>query len=131
MPERDTVLVIDDENGVRQSFKMVLKSDYNVLLAETGAKGIEMFKNNSVNLILLDILLPDLDGIELLERLKGMDPNVEIIMVSAVKEIPMAVKAMKLGAYDYVTKPFIVEDIKNMVGTYRILNRKDLNPSTA
>ncbi|MBN1848208.1 MAG: sigma-54-dependent Fis family transcriptional regulator [Deltaproteobacteria bacterium] len=115
MDEIETVLVIDDENGVRESFKMVLKSQYNVLLAETGQKGIEVFKDNAVDLILLDILLPDMNGIDLLERLKGMEPNVEIIMVSAVKEIPMAVKAMKLGAYDYITKPFVVEDIKNVV----------------
>jgi DNA-binding NtrC family response regulator len=124
MPERGTVLVIDDENGVRQSFKMVLKSEYNVLLAETGRKGIEIFKDNAVDLILLDIILPDLDGIELLEKLKGMDPNIEIIMVSAVKEVPMAVKAMKLGAYDYITKPFVVEDIKNIVS--RALEKHNL-----
>ncbi len=115
MSEKDTILVIDDENGVRQSFKMVLKSDYNVFLAETGEKGIEIFKDNSVDLILLDIILPDINGLDLLEKLKGMDPNVEIIMISAVKEIPTAVKAMKLGAYDYVTKPFIIEDIRNIV----------------
>ena len=115
MSKKDIILVVDDEKGVLQSFKMVLKTDYNVLLAETGEKAIKILKENSVDLILLDIILPDINGIDLLEKLKSMDPNVEVIMVSAVKEIPTAVKAMKLGAYDYVTKPFVVEDIRNIV----------------
>ena len=115
MSKKDSILVVDDEKGVLQSFKMVLKTDYNVLLAETGEKAIKILKEDSVDLILLDIILPDINGIDLLEKLKSMDPNVEVIMVSAVKEIPTAVKAMKLGAYDYITKPFVVEDIRNIV----------------
>ena len=95
MEKKNTVLVIDDENGVRESFRMVLRKEYNVLLAKTGQEGLDIFKENSVDLILLDIILPDADGIDLLEKLKGMDPNVEIIMASAVKEIPTAVKAIR------------------------------------
>ena len=115
MDSKSTVLVVDDENGIRESFKMILKDEYHVLLAETGEEALEIFKNNPVDLIMLDILLPDINGIELLERLKGMDPNTEIIMVTGVKEIQTAVKAIKLGAYQYIMKPFSVEDIINVI----------------
>jgi DNA-binding NtrC family response regulator len=98
MKKKDTILVVDDENGVRQSFNMVLKDDYHVLLAGTGQEAMDIFKKNSVDLILLDILMPDINGLELLEKLVETDPNTEIIMVTAVNEIQTAVQAIKLGA---------------------------------
>lgn len=110
-----TILVVDDEHGVRQSFYMVLKDEFNVLLAGSGKEAIDIFSKNAVDLILLDILLPDIDGIELLERLKEMDPNTEIIMVTAVKEIQTAVKAIKLGAYEYIIKPFAVDEVITVI----------------
>ena len=119
-----TVLVIDDEHGIRQSFKMVLKDEFNVLLAETGAKAIEVFSKNSVDLILLDILLPDTNGLDLLKKLKQIDPNTEIIMVTAVKEIQTAVNAIKLGAYEYIIKPFVVDDVINTIN--RALEKHNL-----
>jgi DNA-binding NtrC family response regulator len=94
---------------------MVLKDSYNVLLAGTGNEAIELFGKNPTDLVLLDILLPDIDGLTLLERLKNLDPNVEIVMVTAVREIQTAVKAVKLGAYEYIIKPFIVEDVLNII----------------
>jgi DNA-binding NtrC family response regulator len=124
MDKKATILVVDDEHGVRQSFNMVLKDDYNVLLAENGAEAIDIFRKNSVDLILLDILLPDTDGLALLEKLKGIDPNMEIIMVTAVKEIQTAVKAIKLGAYEYIVKPFIVDDVINIIK--RALEKRNL-----
>ncbi|MEJ2726099.1 MAG: sigma-54 dependent transcriptional regulator [Deltaproteobacteria bacterium] len=110
-----TILVVDDENGIRQSFNMVLKDKFNVLLAESGQQAIDLFNRNTVDLILLDILLPDINGIDLLEKLKTIDPNPEIIMVTAVKEIQTAVRAIKLGAYEYIIKPFLVEDVINLI----------------
>jgi DNA-binding NtrC family response regulator len=122
--KRATILVVDDEHGVRQSFYMVLKDEFNVLLAESGTEAIDVFSKNSVDLILLDILLPDIDGIELLERLKELDPNTEIIMVTAVKEIQIAVKAIKLGAYEYIAKPFVVDDVITLI--HRALEKHNL-----
>ncbi|PKN62323.1 MAG: hypothetical protein CVU57_24825 [Deltaproteobacteria bacterium HGW-Deltaproteobacteria-15] len=115
MNKRATILVVDDELGVRESFKMVLKDNYNVLLAGTGNEAIELFGKNPTDLVLLDILLPDIDGLTLLERIKNVDPQVEIVMVTAVREIQSAVKAIKLGAYEYIIKPFIVEDVLNII----------------
>jgi DNA-binding NtrC family response regulator len=113
--KRATVLVVDDEHGVRQSFYMLLKDEFAVLLAESGKEAIDIFSRHAVDLILLDILLPDIDGIDLLERLKEMDPNTEIIMVTAVKEIQTAVKAIKLGAYEYIIKPFVVDEVITVI----------------
>ncbi len=115
MDNRASILVVDDEYGVLQSFNMVLGADHNILLADSGENAVKIFAENSVDLILLDILLPDANGIELLKKFKETDSNVEIIMVSAVNEIKTAVEAMRLGAYDYIVKPFVVEEIINIV----------------
>ena len=110
-----TILVVDDEKGVLQSFKMVLKDDYTVFLAESGDEANEIFTKNSIDLVLLDIRLQDLNGIDLLKKFKELDPNVEIIMVTAVKEIKTAVKAIKMGAYEYVIKPFKVDEVLTLI----------------
>jgi len=115
MKKNHTILVVDDENGVRQSFNMVLKDDYNVLLSDSGQQASDIFINNKVDLILLDILLPDAGGLELLEKFKEADPNTEIIMVTAVNEVQTAVKAIKLGAYEYIIKPFVVDDVLTVI----------------
>jgi len=115
MNKRPTILVVDDENGVRQSFKMVLKDGYDVLLAATGEEAIGILTATTADLILLDIRLPDIDGLDLLGKLKELDPNTEIIMVTAVKEIQSAVKAIKLGAYEYVVKPFSVDEVLTII----------------
>ncbi len=124
MDKQATVLVVDDENGIRQSFKMVLKDRFNVLLAENGKEAEELLAKNPVDLILLDILLPDVNGLDLLEKLKALDPNLEVIMVTAVKEIQSAVRAIKLGAYEYIIKPFLVDDVINIIN--RALEKRNL-----
>ena len=115
MKKINTILVVDDENGVRQSFNMVLKDKYQVLLAETGQEAMDIFSKNSVDLILLDILLPDIDGLDLLSQIVETDSNTEVIMVTAVNEIQSAVKAIKLGAYEYIIKPFVVDEVLTVI----------------
>lgn len=115
MEKKSSILIVDDENGVLQSFNMIFGSDHNLFLADTAEKALRIFNSHSIDLILLDILLPDSDGLELLKKFKETESETEIIMVSAVKEIKTAVKAMKYGAYDYVVKPFVVDDIINIV----------------
>jgi DNA-binding NtrC family response regulator len=124
MNKKATILVVDDEYGVRETFNMVLKDEFNVLLAGTGEEAVDIFIKNPVDLILLDILLPDIDGVELLQKLKVIDANTEIIMVTAVKEIQTAVKAIKLGAYEYVIKPFDVDDVLTII--HRALEKRSL-----
>ncbi len=115
MIKNSTILVVDDEHGVRQSFKMVLKEHYWLDFAEDGQTALDIFKQKHIDLVLLDILLPDLDGLVLLKQLKEIEPETEIIMVSALQEIASAVQAMKLGAFDYITKPFEVGDLLAVV----------------
>lgn len=124
MERKKTILVVDDELGVRQSFNMVLKEEFNVLLADSGEKAVDIFSKNPVDLILLDILLPDIYGIDLLAKLKEMDPNTEIIMVTAVKEVKTAVKAIKIGAYEYIIKPFNVDEVVTVI--HRALEKHSL-----
>jgi len=124
MDKPATILVVDDENGIRQSFKMVLKDRFNILLAENGKQAEELLTKNTVDLVLLDILLPDVNGLDLLEKFKALDPNLEIIMVTAVKEIQSAVRAIKLGAYEYIIKPFLVDDVVNIID--RALEKRNL-----
>ncbi|MFO8088841.1 MAG: sigma-54 dependent transcriptional regulator [Desulfatiglandaceae bacterium] len=107
-----SILVVDDERGIRQSLKMFLQDFYNVYVAGTGSEAVEIISKKSIDVILLDIRLPDVDGVELIKVLKDIDPDPEIIMVTAIKEVESAVQAMKSGAFDYLVKPFVVEDIK-------------------
>jgi DNA-binding NtrC family response regulator len=115
MEKKASILVVDDEKGVRQSFNIVLKDNYQVFLAESISGALDIFAKNPIDVILLDIILPDGNGLDLIEKLKSMSLNTEIIMVTAVKEIQTAVKAIKLGAYDYIVKPFVVEEVKNII----------------
>jgi len=120
----DTILVVDDERGVRESFNMVLKDSYQVLMARNGSEAVDIFSKNYVDLVLLDIRLPDMDGVDLLRKLKETDPGVEIIMVTAVKSIQTAVQAIKSGAYEYIIKPFDVEEVLTVIG--RALEKRRL-----
>lgn len=123
-PESPRILVVDDERGVRESFNMLLKEDFTVLFADTGAAAEELFRKHSVDVVLLDIRLPDADGLELLEAFKERDPLTEVIMVTAVKEIQSAVRAIKMGAYEYVVKPFSVEEVRTVIG--RAIEKRNL-----
>ena len=112
---RPVALVVDDEESVRESFRLVLDQDYDVLDAPDGARALEIVRAHHVDVVLLDIRLPEMDGIEVLERLKALDDSLEVILVTAVKTVRTAVAAMKLGAFDYVTKPFEDEELLALV----------------
>ena len=129
--DKATILVVDDELGVRQSFNMMLKSGYHILFAETGRKAIEVFKDNYVDMILLDINLPDINGIDLLERFMTTDPNTAVIMVTAVNDVQTAVKAIKLGAHEYIVKPFVVDDVLDIIKRTLEKRRFDMNLMSA
>jgi DNA-binding NtrC family response regulator len=121
---RPVVLVVDDDPGLRESFRLILEDDYEVLEAPAGTRALEVVRSTQVDLVLLDIRLPDVDGIEVLERIKAFDDGVEVILVTAVQTVRTAVAAMKLGAFDYVTKPFEEDEITALVG--RALEKRAL-----
>jgi DNA-binding NtrC family response regulator len=110
-----SVLIVDDEVGTRESIKMILKNDYEVLLAKNAEEAFLQIKEHSPDVILLDIILPDIDGLRVLEKIKASDPDAIVIMITATKTIKTAVEAMKLGAYDYVTKPFDIDELRLII----------------
>jgi DNA-binding NtrC family response regulator len=119
-----SVLIIDDEVGARESLRMILKTDYEVFLAKNAEEAFQQIKTHSPDVILLDIILPDLDGLKVLEEIKRAEPDALVIMITATKTVKTAVEAMKLGAYDYVTKPFDVDELRLIV--HRALSTRDL-----
>ena len=110
-----SVLIVDDEIGTRESLKMILKNDYEVLLAKNAEEAFSQIKEHSPDVILLDIILPDLDGLKVLERIKQDDPNIIVIMVTATKPVKTAPEAKKLGAYGCVTKPFDIDELRLII----------------
>jgi two-component system, NtrC family, response regulator AtoC len=121
---RPVVLVVDDEPGVRASVKMVLDGVCDVVEASDGPAALEAVRSGDVDVCLLDVRLPGMEGIEVLERLKRLDSGLEVVLVTAVRTVRTAVEAMKLGACDYLTKPFAVDDLRGVVN--RALERRAL-----
>jgi DNA-binding NtrC family response regulator len=119
-----SVLIVDDEVGVRESLKMILKKDYEVFLAKDAEEAFSQIKAQSPDVILLDIILPGLDGLRVLERIKQNDPDSIVIMITATNTAKTAVEAMKLGAYHYVTKPFDNDELRLIIS--RSLSEKAL-----
>ena len=109
---------------MRASVKMVLDGVCIVLEASDGPAALEAVRSGDVDVCLLDVRLPGMEGIEVLERLKRLDAGLEVVLVTAVRTVRTAVEAMKLGAYDYLTKPFAVEDLRSVVN--RALERRAL-----
>ena len=118
------ILVVDDEVGTRESLRMILKSDYEMHLAKDAEEAFVRIKQHVPDIILLDILLPDLDGLKVLERIKQNDSDMIVIMITATKTVKTAVEAMKLGAYDYVTKPFDIDELRLIIN--RALSTRSL-----
>ena len=115
MNTKPRILVVDDEKGMRDSMQLLLKDRYDVLLAQSGKEAISLVKKHPIDLVLLDIRLPEIDGIEILKIIKGIDDSIEVIMVTAVITVGKAVEAVRHGAYDYITKPFDIEALSEQV----------------
>ena len=126
---RSTVLVVDDDPGVRESYRLILEDEYEVIEAASGQGALDIVRASQVDVVLLDIRLPEMDGIEVLERIKQTDEQVEVILVTAVKTVKTAVAAMKLGAFDYVTKPFEEEEL--LATLRRALQKRSLEHEVA
>ncbi len=112
MVSKPVVLIVDDEAGVRESVRMVLKDEFETTALESGELALEHLRNNRAALVFLDILMPGADGLDILERIRQTDANLPVVMLTATKTVKTAVTAMKLGAFDYVTKPFDVEELR-------------------
>ena len=132
--EKWKILLIDDDPGIRKVTSIALEDvGYEVLTAEDGLVGVSLFQEASPDIVITDIRMPGLDGLEVLRRIKELDPSADVIVITAFSEIELAIKALQLDASDFITKP--VHDEALMVALKRAkeryLNRKDLQDYTA
>jgi len=104
--EKRFILVVEDDPAVRESIRLLLaKRGYSILQASNGKEGLQLFRQARVDLVITDLVMPKMDGIELLKAVKGKWPETEVIVISAQGTIEKAVQAMKLGAFDFIEKP--------------------------
>ena len=103
---RGTLLIVDDEDGPRQSLRVIFKDEYDLLMAEDGPTAIKLAQENEIDVAVLDIRMAGMSGIEVLERLKFVKPDIEAIMMTAFETTDTIRKALRLRACDYINKPF-------------------------
>ena len=109
------ILVCDDEEGIRESLKLILEKDYDIFFAESGDEAIEKSKTNKADIVILDIKMPKKDGLETLKELKKLNPSSKVIIATGYKSADIAQEAMRLGASDYIVKPFNRDNITKLV----------------
>jgi len=113
--KRPVLLVVDDEEGPRQSLKIVFKNDYEVLMATDGKSALEILRTQDVSVAILDILMAGMSGIELLARMKEIKPSIGVIMLTAYETLETARHAIRHGACDYLNKPFDITAMRSAV----------------
>ena len=116
MNEPFRILVIDDEPSIRDSCLQILsRKGCEVLLAEDGSSGIDALDNQEIDIVILDMKLPDMNGIEVLETIRTKQHSAAVIVITGYPNVEYAVRVMKLGAYDYLPKPFTPNVLRSTV----------------
>jgi two-component system, NtrC family, response regulator PilR len=114
---KPVVLVVDDESSIRESFALILGKEFNVITASSGEAALKRLIDVKIDMVYLDMKMSGMNGIDTLRRIKEIDRDIDVVMVTAVNEVGSASSAIKLGAKDYVVKPFDVNDILNRTRT--------------
>jgi signal transduction histidine kinase len=122
-PNKAHILVVDDEMGPRESLKMILHPYYNVHVAERGGQAVDYLNKFPVDLVTLDLKMPGFTGINVLEKVKQHDPDIEAIIITGYGSLDTAIEGLRLGAFDYISKPFDVNHILSLVR--RGIERRD------
>lgn len=112
---KPNILVVDDEMGPRESLKMILNPHYNVYTADRGTQAVEILRQYPVDLVTLDLKMPGVSGINVLEKVKQHDPDIEAIIITGYGSLDTAIEGLRLGAFDYISKPFDVNHILDLV----------------
>jgi DNA-binding NtrC family response regulator len=118
---------VDDEDGLRQSLRVIFKDEYDVFMAGDGPTAIELANQNDIDVVVTNIRMPGMSGIELLERLKSWKPDIEVIILTAFETTDCIRQALRLGACDYINKPFEVATIRAAISKamqHRTLERE-------
>src|SRR5215211_2086412 len=124
---RPTLLVCDDEEGPRQSLRIVFKNDYRVLVASSGHEALAIAAHETIDVAVLDILMQGMSGVEVLRQLKQIDPAIEVIMLTAYETIETARHALRFGASDYLNKPFDIPTMREAVAKALVKRRSALS----
>lgn len=112
MPEKNRILVVDDEEALRTVLSTELSSEgYEVSTAGDGNEAIDLVKENNYDLVLLDIKMPNVDGFEVLKYIKGDKPDIKVIMLTGFADLKNAIESKRLGAEDFVSKPYDLVDL--------------------
>lgn len=107
MAEKARIMIVDDEKGMRDFLRYLLEGEgYHVAHAANGAEALTKLKQDSTDLILADIKMPGMDGLEMLRQIKEIDPNIVVIVMTGYSSLETAIKAIKYNAHNYLTKPF-------------------------
>ena len=110
------ILVVDDEDYIRDSVQIILETEnYKVLTAKNGIEALDVLETQYVDIVLSDIKMPEMDGLTLLEKIKEMYKDIEVILITGYPSLDTAIKSVKIGACDYVTKPFKIDDLINKI----------------
>jgi DNA-binding NtrC family response regulator len=126
MPSGERVLIVEDEELMRELLgKILAREHYSLFQAPNGKEALRVFQNNTIDLVLTDLKMQEMDGLELLTHVRAVDPEVVVIMMTAYASVETAVEAMRRGAYDYITKPFINDEIR--VVLRRALDQRHLS----
>jgi len=109
---KNNLLIVDDEKSIRETLKIILSDlNYNVITAKNGFEAIDILNNNIIDILITDLRMPKMDGIELMKNALGIDPLIETIFISAYADIKSAVKVVKMGAFDYIEKSFSRDEL--------------------
>jgi two-component system, NtrC family, response regulator AtoC len=128
LPERKQVLIVDDEPNLRKILAAQLARDgYDVMTAEDGAQGLAVLREHHIDLVVTDLKMPNVDGMALLREALAEDPDLPVVMITAHGTVDTAVEALKLGAFDYLTKPFDKDEVRQIVG--KALRTRELGNS--
>ena len=117
MSEKQTILIVDDEINTCQGLARALKYEWGTETASNGREALKIFEKKSIDLVLTDVKMPGMSGIELLKELKELKPQVPVIVMSAYNETETVVEAVKAGAYDFITTPFRLDDLEGVLKT--------------
>jgi len=124
--EQINVLVVDDEQDVLQTLESMLNElKFTTLTANSGDKAMEIIEKNKIDVVLSDIYMPETDGFELLKNIRVFDKEIVFLMITGKPTIETAVQSIREGAYDYITKPFDMEDLRIKIN--RCIEKKKLS----
>ncbi|MEK7828423.1 MAG: sigma-54 dependent transcriptional regulator, partial [Deltaproteobacteria bacterium] len=113
---KEKILIVDDEKGIRDFLEIMLKKEgYRVSSAPGGEEAMRLFNNSSYDLVISDVRMKGMGGVELLKSIKEINPETVVLMITAYASVDTAIDAMKAGAYDYITKPFKVDEVKHII----------------